>query len=239
MPTSNQTQPTRAPQPFVPPAAEGGDPASVARAYDQWAASYDSQENRTRDLDARVLRTHGPSVRGRAVLELGCGTGKNTEWFASQCREVTAMDISAGMLEVARSRIQASHVHFVEQDVLTRWPVNDATIDLVVGTLVLEHIRDLRAVFDEAARVLRKGGKLFLSELHPMRQLAGAQAHYLHAESGEPVNVPAFRHNVSEFVNTALAAGFVLRSMGEWTEEGAKPGSLPRLLTLYFVRSAS
>jgi malonyl-CoA O-methyltransferase len=130
-------------------------------------------------------------------------------------------------------------VQFVEQDILEPWPVESATIDLVVGSLVLEHIREVRPVFAEAARVLRKGGKMFLSELHPMRQLQGAQAHAVDAQTGARMPVPAFRHSISEFVNSALAAGFVLRSMGEWVEEGAGPDATPRLLTLSLVRQAS
>ncbi len=213
--------------------------SQVRSAYDRWSSHYDTDHNRTRDLDAQIFRTHGPSVRGRAVLELGCGTGKNTELLAATCREVTALDISAGMLAIARERITASHVQFVEQDISAPWPVPSATIDLVVSNLVLEHVQDLRPVYAEAARVLRKGGKLYLSELHPMRQLRGTQARFTDTESGDVVHVPAFHHSVSEFVNTALASGFTLRALGEWLEDDAVPGAPPRILTVYLVRSAS
>ncbi len=210
----------------------------VAQAYDRWAETYDSQDNRTRDLDAVVLRTHGPGIRGRAVLELGCGTGKNTEWLAANCRTVTALDLSEGMLTAARARVSASHVSFVQHDLLTPWPVADGTMDLVVGNLVLEHIRDLSPVFRECARVLRRGGKLYLSELHPARQLRGAQAHFTDVSSGDVVHVPAFTHTISEYVNTAISAGFTLRKMGEWLEDEPPPQHVPpRLLTLQFVRT--
>ncbi len=213
------------------------EPASVASAYDLWAESYDSQPNQTRDLDAAILHSNGPSIRGRSVLELGCGTGKNTEWLAAHCRQVTALDFSAGMLAIARARTTASHVQFVQHDLLDAWPVESGAIDLVIGNLVLEHVADVRPIFAEAVRVLRRGGKLFLSELHPVRQLRGAQAHFVDHTSGSEVRVPAFRHSVSEFVNAAIGAGFALRSIGEWLEEGAVPDAAPRLLTLQFVRA--
>ncbi len=221
--------------PLVRPARPDG--SAVSSAYDQWAATYDTQRNQTRDLDASILRAHGPSIRGRSVLELGCGTGKNTEWLAANCRQVTALDFSAGMLDVARARITASHVQFLQHDLLQPWPVESGAIDLVIGNLVLEHIEDLRPVFSEAVRVLRRGGKLFLSELHPVRQLRGAQAHFVDETAAAEVRVPAFRHSVSEFVNAAIGAGFALRSMGEWLEEGAASDAAPRLLTLQFVRA--
>jgi len=209
----------------------------VASAYDRWALTYDAQINQTRDLDAAILRSHGPSIRGRSVPELGCGTGNNTEWLAANCRQVTALDFSAGMLEVARARIVASHVQFMQHDLLELWPVESGAIDLVIGNLVLEHVADVRPILAEAVRVLRRGGKLFLSELHPVRQLGGAQARFVDDTSGSEVRVPAFRHSISEYVNAAIGAGFALRSMGEWIGDGEAADAAPRLLTLQFVRA--
>lgn len=215
---------------------------TVARAYDRWAASYDEEENRTRDLDAQMLRAHGPRMRGRTVLELGCGTGKNSEWIAAECSRLIALDFSEGMLEKARQRVVSPNVQFVAHDIRTPLPVEDASIDVVVSNLVLEHVQDLRSVFMECHRVLRKGGKWYLSELHPMRQLMGGKAHFVDASSGGIVQVPAVKHSVSEFVNAALAAGFRLRGMGEWIEEDGRARdpdgvAMPRLLTIRFVRT--
>ena len=70
-------------------------------------------------------------------------------------------------------------------------------------------------IFREARRVLRPGGHLYLSELHPYRQLGGTQANFDHEASGENVTIVAFSHPVSEFVNEGLDAGFAVREMGE------------------------
>ncbi len=224
----------------VPVASEEKSVAEVTRhvgdAYDRWAVSYDRQENRTRDLDGVILRAHGPDVRARRVLELGCGTGKNTAHLAERAEHVTALDLSEGMLAVARARITAPHVHFVRHDLRVRWPVADAAMDVVIGNLVLEHLEDLTPIFTEAARVLRADGTLYLSELHPMRQWLGAQAHFTDAGSGAVVHVPAFRHTVAEYVNGGLAAGFTVRGIGEWREDEAPPEAPPRLLTVRFTR---
>ena len=209
----------------------------VADAYDRWAASYDDAPNATRDLDAVVLRRAALRVAGRDVLELGCGTGKNTVWLAEQARHVVAMDFSAGMLDVARRRVRAPTVRFVEHDVRAAWPVDAGSTDVVVGNLVLEHVRDLAPVYAEAVRVLRPGGQLFLCELHPYRQLRGGQAHFTDAATGETVHVPAFTHTVSEYVNAGVAAGLTLRALGEWLEPDAPAGSPPRLLSVLFEKT--
>jgi malonyl-CoA O-methyltransferase len=210
--------------------------AGVARAYDRWAAQYDSDRNATRDLDAEVVRGALLHITGQRVLELGCGTGKNSVWLASSARELIALDFSAGMLALARERVGGSNAQFVEHDIRERWPVGDGVIDVVVGNLVLEHVSDLAPVYAEAARVLAPGGQLFFCELHPQRQLLGGQAHFVDARTTETIHVPAFRHTVSEYVNAGLAAGLVLRQLGEWLEPSAPVDAPPRLISLLFER---
>jgi ubiquinone/menaquinone biosynthesis C-methylase UbiE len=219
-----------------PTQQSSSDPSSVARAYDRWSAQYDIDHNATRDLDAEVVRDAPLDVTGRRVLELGCGTGKNSAWLAERAAALIALDFSAGMLAVARERVRAPSTRFVEHDIREPWPVGSGEVDVVVGNLVLEHVRDLAPVFAEAARVLSVGGQLFLCELHPYRQLRGGQAHFTDGATQETVPVTAYLHSTSEYVNGALAAGFVLRELGEWLESDAAEGAPPRLLSLLFER---
>jgi ubiquinone/menaquinone biosynthesis C-methylase UbiE len=210
--------------------------SEIARAYDRWSASYDEDINATRDLDGVVLRRSGLPLGGSSVLELGCGTGKNTRWLAEQASSVIAFDFSAGMLARARAAVDAAHVRFEVQDIRERWPVGDASMDVVVGNLVLEHIADLSPVYANAARVLRSGGALYLCELHPYRQLRGGQAHFTDVESGSTVHVPAHVHTVSEYVNGGIEAGLRLAHLGEWHDEGVPTGTAPRLLSVRFQK---
>lgn len=208
----------------------------VEGAYDRWAGSYDVDRNATRDLDAIVLRRQPLELAGRDVLELGCGTGKNTAWLAERARRVVAMDLSVGMLAKARARVVSPLVQFVRHDVRTPWPVRDGAFDVVVGNLVLEHVADLAPVFAEGARVLRDGGQLYLCELHPFRQWRGAQARFTDDATGEVIRIPSHVHAVADYVNGGLDAGLELRRLGEWLEDAAAPGSPPRLLSALFRR---
>lgn len=210
--------------------------SEVAEAYDRWSRRYDDDHNATRDLDARVVRQSPLHLSGARVLELGCGTGKNSAWLATHARELVALDFSPGMLDVAQRRVRAAHVRFVEHDITRPWPVDSGSWDVVVGNLVLEHVRDLAPIYAEAARVLRPGGQLFLCELHPYRQLRGGQAHFEDAETKQIVPVTAFEHSVSEFVNGGLAAGLTLRALGEHLEESAPADAVPRLVSVLFER---
>ena len=210
--------------------------SDVARAYDRWSRRYDDDDNTTRDLDARVVRQSPLHLAGARVLELGCGTGKNSQWLAAQARELVALDFSPGMLDVARRRVRAAHVRFVEHDITRPWPVEPASCDVVLGNLVLEHVHELGPIYAEASRALRPGGQLYFCELHPYRQLRGSQAHFEDAETNQIVPVTAYRHSVSEYVNGGLDAGFALRLLGEHVEENAFADSAPRLLSVLFER---
>ncbi len=205
---------------------------AVAGAYDRWAAVYDSDRNATRDLDALVLRESDLRVENRDVLELGCGTGKNTTWLADRARHVTALDFSEGMLAIARRRVHQANVSFARHDVRDPWPADDASVDVVVGNLVLEHVRDLGPVFEETHRVLRAGGVAYFCELHPDRQARGGQAQFTDGATGERVLVAAHTHTVDEFRRDAERAGLVIESLTPHVETGAPAGAPPRLLVL-------
>lgn len=208
--------------------------ADVARDYDRWAASYDADKNATRDLDALVVRRAPLTLDGKDVLELGCGTGKNTGWLASRARHVIAMDFSLGMIARAHERVGSANVRFVKHDVCDPWPVESDAVDLVVANLILEHVHDLEPVFFEANRVLRPGGQLFVCELHPYRQLTGTRAQFKDPRTGETVVLTAHVHTIGEYVNGAIRAGFSVREIGEALEDDAPPESPPRLISLLF-----
>lgn len=208
--------------------------SEVAKSYDRWAESYDSDKNATRDLDATVVRRAPLAFDGKDVLELGSGTGKNTVWFAAKARSVIAMDFSLGMIARAHERVGSMPVRFVQHDVCDPWPVESGSVDLVAANLILEHVHDLEPVFFEASRVLRPGGQLFFCELHPYRQLAGAQAQFKDPSTGETVLVTAHVHTISEYANCAIRAGFVLKEVNEALEDSAAPDAPPRLLSMLF-----
>ena len=204
---------------------------SIQAAYDAWSATYDDDANVTKELDARVTRETLGRLAAQCVLELGCGTGKNTAFLAERFAHVTAVDFSNGMLARARAQVAADNVAFVAADITARWPCNQASIDLATINLVLEHVADLPAIFQEAARVLRPDGHLFVCELHPFRQYLGSQARFERA--GETTRIDAFLHHVSDYLSAANAAGFALLELREWWHENYGP-QIPRLVSFLF-----
>ncbi|MCB0033647.1 MAG: class I SAM-dependent methyltransferase [Anaerolineales bacterium] len=208
---------------------------TIQRAYNQWAATYDTDRNLTRDLDALVTRNTLSHQRYRFILELGCGTGKNTVTLAPLAGSLLALDFSAEMMAQAQAKVAAEQVRFAQADLTRPWPVEDNSVDLVICNLVLEHINRLDFIFAEAARVLVTNGRFFISELHPFRQYMGKKAVF--EQDGQTTEIGAFVHHISDFLQTAAAHDLKLRSLNEWWHEEDQ-GKPPRLVTFMFEKTA-
>jgi ubiquinone/menaquinone biosynthesis C-methylase UbiE len=216
--------------------SKAGKETGIAAAYDRWAETYDADPNRTRELAAEALRQADLSIAGCDIIEIGCGTGRNTKWLATHAASITALDFSEEMLRRATTRIRDPKAHFIQHDVRTSWPLADEAADIIIAMLILEHVEHLEPVFAEAVRVLRPNCRLFICELHPMRQLMGGQAQFSNTQTGERELVPAFLHNVSDFVNGGLSEGLELQGLDEWRDPDAASAGIPRLLSLLFAK---
>ncbi|QPC83224.1 methyltransferase domain-containing protein [Phototrophicus methaneseepsis] len=206
---------------------------SIQDAYTHWSHNYDTDRNLTRDLDQIVTRQMLANYKAASILELGCGTGKNTVFLADMGQHVTALDFSEGMLAQGKAKVQHDNVTFSIADLTQPWPCPDQAFDLIVCNLVLEHIEDLSFIFSEARRVLVAGGQFFISELHPSKQYVGKKATF---QQGDDVRfIDAFVHHISSFLDAAQAVGFTMRSLKEWWHDEDAPIP-PRLVTFLFEK---
>jgi malonyl-CoA O-methyltransferase len=206
----------------------------IQQAYSIWSASYDQDRNLTRDLDELLMQEIFGNVRFESILELGCGTGKNTLLLSRIGNSVEALDFSAEMVAKAKARAAFENVVFKLADLTRAWPCDSEIFEMITCNLVLEHIEDLGFVFAEARRVLRNRGRFFVSELHPYRQYQGSKATYRVHDASETIQ--AFVHHVTDFTDAAHAHGLALESIKEWwhEEDKAKP---PRLISFMFRKS--
>ena len=205
----------------------------IGKAYNSWAAQYDTNENKTRDLEGLALKKLLSGKTFKQCLEVGCGTGKNTQWLLTICDQMTAIDLSQGMLDIAKNKIQSDKVNFIEGDISNDWTFANQTYDLVTFSLMLEHIEDLDAVFQKLAKVSDTGTRVYIGELHPFKQYAGSKARF-ETETGTQV-VTCFNHHVTDFIQAANASGFQLILIDEQFDD-ADRSQLPRILNLLFEK---
>lgn len=201
---------------------------NVEQAYNNWAAIYDTNQNKTRDLEAKSLRSLLSEIAFENCLEIGCGTGKNTGWLMEKAQQVTAVDLSSAMLDEARQKIKSAKVAFVQADITQPWQFATKSYDLVTFSLVLEHIENLDAVFEKVAVALRSGGHVYIGELHPFKQYMGSKARF-ETENGMEV-VTCFNHHVSDFIQAGKRHGLQPVDIQEFFDEDQQ--EIPRILSI-------
>jgi ubiquinone/menaquinone biosynthesis C-methylase UbiE len=205
----------------------------VQDAYNSWAATYDAVANKTRDLEAKALhQLLGPLVFS-TVLEIGCGTGKNTEWLAARATQVVAVDFSVAMLEAARAKVIQPNVTFIQADITTRWDFVTAPANLVTCSLILEHVPTLDFVFQQASLALQPAGYFYVGELHPFKQYQGSQARF--EAAAEVIKVDAFTHHMSDYMVAAKRNGLICVELHELFDDADK-NSTPRIVAFLFQK---
>ncbi len=201
------------------------------KAYNIWSKQYDTNNNKTRDLEAKALRTTLENIKFDNCLEIGCGTGKNTEWLIIKTKTITAIDLSEEMLGKAKENIKSGIVKFLQEDITQDWNFIKDKYDLISFSLVLEHIKNLEHIFKEAEKVINPGGYIYIGELHPFKQYLGTKARF---ETEEGIEIlTCFKHNISDFIQPAKKHGFEIIDVDEFFDNDDRT-AIPRIIVLFF-----
>lgn len=142
--------------------------AKERKFHDQWAQSIDIEAIRVRDSfeactapENRFILQHLGDLAGKSLLDLGCGAGENSVYFAQKGARCVAADYSPKMVDVAL-KLAARHGVIIEGCTAnaTALPFADHTFDLVYAANLLHHLPDPKLAIQEMHRVLKPGGKL-------------------------------------------------------------------------------
>lgn len=148
-----------------------------------------------------------------ALAAAACG-----EELVKRGARVTAGDISPRMREIAKQRL-GNAVRIVELDLSERLPFEDAAFDVVNAPLCLDYIRDWDHVFAEFNRVLKRGGYVVISAMHPSFDAEYYRTErYFEIEAvsgpwsgfGERFIMNSYRRPLADYINAPLRAGLVL-----------------------------
>jgi len=152
----------------------------VADSYDSWyagrrGAMYDRLEKR---LIANFLPTE---TEGKRLLEIGCGTGHWSRFFNQYGFEVTGLDISEGMINIARQKgIPNVSFHMGDGHSL---PFQDSTFDMTAAITTLEFVHDAEVVIREMIRCTRKPGRMLLGMLNGLATVNQQRQRQNHPEN--------------------------------------------------------
>ena len=167
-------------------------------------------------------------LRGRRILDVGCGTGRHSVPLAKRGGRVTGVDFSSGMLEKARAKPGAEAVTFIHQDASGALPFESHSFDRVISCLVVDDVRDLPVFFSELRRMCRPDGFVVISVMHPAMMLKGVQARFQDPLTGEEVRPQSVANQISDYVMGALGAGLRPVELSEHAVGAAVVAATPR-----------
>jgi len=200
--------------------------------YHQWSKIYDTDLNPTRDLEKKVAQQTLGHLQGLTILEIGCGTGKNTEWLAEK-NTILAIDNSPEMLQIAQQKIKNPSVTFHQANLTQEWTFLQQKVDLIVCSLTLEHLQDLYFIYHQASQSVKNKGQFYLAEYHPFKQYLGKQACF--KVEGETMKVESYVHHLSDYFNAAQKYHWTPLTIQEHFDENDRT-TVPRLLTILFEK---
>ncbi|GAA2316065.1 hypothetical protein GCM10010149_80160 [Nonomuraea roseoviolacea subsp. roseoviolacea] len=182
----------------------------AAEGYRIWSGTYDGP-NGLFDIEEPVVGRILDDLPAGDALDAACGTGRVAAALARRGHRVLGVDGSPDMLARARARVPQGVFSLGD---LGDLPVPDGSVDLVVCSLALTHVPSLGPAMAEFARVLRPGGHVVVSDMHP-EGVARGFVPPVRLADGRPGRIATYRHAVGDYVRAALAAGLRVRRCEE------------------------
>lgn len=237
----------------------------VAAAWDANAATWTAHVRAGYDLYRETFTLPAflafiPDLGGLEVIDLGCGEGRNTRALARLGARLTGVDLAPRMIAAARaSETEAPLGIAYRVGSFTRLDgCGDASFDAAISTMALMDSPDFAGTARAAHRVLRPGGGLYFSVLHPcfatpgMRWLRDERGHETHlavadyfsgrsylerwrfskapeTSGADPFEVPRFGQRLEDYVNGLCAAGFSITRIAEPQPTAAQCAAHPWL----------
>ena len=176
---------------------------TVAAGYAEWAAAYDDGGNGLLIAEEPAVRALLARCPPGIAIDAACGTGRHAAYLGSLGHEVIGIDSAPAMLAVARAKVPAARFAIADVEAL---PLADGAADLAVCALALSHCAELGAPMSELARVVRSGGSVIVSDVHPFTVMLGGHGEYPVGETARAF-VRNYVHLPADYLRAFRVAG--------------------------------
>ena len=190
--------------------------------YDAIAEDYERHATRSvynAYYDRPAVFSLFPPVQGKRVLDIGCGPGLYAAGLIERGAQVVGFDISGEMVERARRRVGDRGTFYQHDISQPLFFAADASFDLAVAPLMINHVTDRVAALREVARVLTAEGCLILSTTHPFDDWKEHGGSYFvtelvqdtwHNVASEPFQMTFWRVSLTTLCDEFAQAGFFI-----------------------------
>ncbi|GAA0301526.1 2-polyprenyl-3-methyl-5-hydroxy-6-metoxy-1,4-benzoquinol methylase [Gracilibacillus halotolerans] len=212
------------------------------RRWDTFADKYAENHTEQGDLHKKVLLNPTllnliGDVTNKHILDAGCGEGYLSRMLAQSGANVTAVDYSKRMLEIAKTRTSNElQIHYQHGNCENLNHLTNESFDLIVSNMVIQDLADFEKAFQEMYRLLKKDGSFIFSILHPCfitpesgweKSINGEKLHWnvdnyfyegvYEQRYGDKENMLLFHRTLTSYIKVLLQTGFVLESLIEPT----------------------
>lgn len=200
--------------PYLP---ENPQVVGVQEGYDLWSEIYDGEANALIALEELHLFPQLQKKRYGRIFDCGCGTGRLAIWLRGQFPEavIVGADFSEGMLRKAREKSGGMQITWHSADLNQPFTMAAGQFDLVVSSLVIEHISNTSNFFSGIRRVAAPGADIFVSGLHPAMHLMGITARFKNPDNTGHILPESKCHSLADIFNAATEAGLQVQRLEE------------------------
>ncbi|MEE9555491.1 MAG: class I SAM-dependent methyltransferase [candidate division Zixibacteria bacterium] len=174
-------------------------------------------------------------IKGKDVIDLGCGCGQNAIALAKMGANVTGIDFSNGQIDEAKE-LASKHkqsIEFKTGDISDLSFIPDSKFDLAISACAIAYVEDIESTFKEAFRILRPGGIFILSDMNPLQYILDENDYGVEFNNKYPYksilikwgwefdelkNSPRFQHfvrSIPTYINEITNAGFAVSQIHE------------------------
>lgn len=174
------------------------------------------------------------SLQGKKMLDLGCGGGQTSIFFARQGAIVTGLDFAKTQIDLAREEAKkvGCNVIFLQQEIDDLSNFDNCSFDVANSSHVVHYVKKIQRCFNEVCRVLKPGGKFVFSASHPFNHIVDIEDSSLvikrsyfskgkyrwdwgYPEIGKKYPLYLFIRTISDYFIALRKAGFMVEDIIE------------------------
>jgi ubiquinone/menaquinone biosynthesis C-methylase UbiE len=192
----------------------------IRKIFDKFGKYFvlDEENNEDRKSLTKITLSMMGDVKGKRILDAGCGPGKEVKILSEMGAEVVGMDISKEMLKIAKKNCEDVEANFILGNIeQTEFP--DHELDIIISLFSILFKKNLESLLKEFHRILKKGGELYIVVPHPTRKMVVYTKNYFdsgkHWEQRGKLRVFNYYRTMEEYINSLVDAGFQIKEIRE------------------------